>query len=148
MASAYDAKINGICYDFDNELNTATVTYEYEEITQYMSTGAHSSYSGSVTIPSTVGYGGKNYKVTAIGRSAFISCENLTSVTIGINVKEIRDGAFAGCTGLTKITIGSGVEYIGNGAFSECTGLTEVTIGSGVTYIGDGALDLAQILKA
>lgn len=148
MASAYDAIINGICYDFDNERNTATVTYENDGFSQYMSTGPSSSYSGSVTIPSTVVYEGKTYKVTAIDGYAFISCENLTSVTIGSNVKEIGAGAFSNCTGLTSFTIPNNVTTIKSSAFAGCTGLTEVTIGSGVTHIGDGVFNYCTNIKS
>lgn len=71
VASAYDAKINGIYYNFSGD--EAEVTYE-----NYLS----ASYSGIVEIPKFVTYNGKTYRVTSIGDYAFYGCTELTSVII------------------------------------------------------------------
>jgi len=86
--------------------------------------------TGAFTIPSGV---------TAIGNSAFGSCYNLTSVSMGSGVKTIGDNAFAGCTDLTSITIGSGVTSIGAAAFEGCRTLTNIVISDSVTSIGGSA---------
>ena len=84
-------------------------------------------YSGSVSIPSKVTYNNVSYMVTSIGYSAFAYCEDLTSVTIGMNVTTINNEAFIGCTNLTSLTIGKSVSYIDDDAFSECSSLKNLT---------------------
>ena len=130
VASAYDAKINGIYYNFISE-NEAGVTYLYMN-----STNNSSSYSGSVVIPSSVKYYGKTYSVTSIGWLAFSYCSGLTSITIPESVTSIGDGAFYDCTSLTSVTIPNSVTSIGWYAFPYCRGLTSITIGNSVTSIG------------
>ena len=79
--------------------------------------------------------------VTSIGKWAFPSCTELTSITIPCGVTNIDIYAFAGCSGLTSVTIGNNVTSIGEGAFHYCTGLTSVTIGNSVTSIGHSAFE-------
>jgi len=62
---------------------------------------------GSVSIPNTVSYAGKKYKVTAIATKAFSKNTKLKNVTVGTNVKTIGTNAFYGCKNLKKITIKS-----------------------------------------
>lgn len=59
----------------------------------------------SVSVPSTVKYSGKTYKVTEISNSAFAKCKKLTKVTLGTNIKKIGSKAFYQCKKLKKITI-------------------------------------------
>ena len=66
------------------------------------------SYSGNVVIPESVDYNNKKYPVTGIGMSAFINCDNLTSVTIPNSVSSIYEGAFCNCPALTSIKVNSG----------------------------------------
>ena len=131
-ASAYDFVQNGIYYDIYSTTNkTVEVTYKDSN---------YNSYSGNVTIPSTVTYNGTTYSVFRIGSSAFESCSSLTSVTIGNGVTEIDTYAFYECTALTNLIIPNSVTEIGWMAFAS-SGLTSVTIGSGVTKIYWGAFN-------
>ncbi len=77
------------------------------------------SYSGSLSIPSTLG----GYPVTAIGDSAFRNCYSLTSVTIPDSVTTIGYSAFRSCTNITSVTIGNSVTNIGDYAFGDCSAL-------------------------
>ena len=65
---------------------------------------AMTGLSGSVTIPSTVKYGGTTYKVTAIGDRAFLRCSDITSLEIPDTVTTIGELALADI-GVSTITI-------------------------------------------
>lgn len=128
-ASAYDAEIDGIFYNFTG--NKATVTYK---------DGAWlNSYKGDLVIPTSVTYEGKTYDVTAIGDKAISNCSDLNSITIPESVTIIGYNAFYWSTGLTSINIPGSVKSIGNYAFYHCTSLKSVTISEGLTTIGVAA---------
>ena len=59
--------------------------------------------------------------------NAFLSCNNLTSVTIPDGVTSIGSDAFRACTGLTSITIPDSMTSIGSQAFMNCSKLKTVT---------------------
>ena len=130
---AYDFEVDGIYYKFTGSSSVA-VTYKGDDP---WSSDNTASYSGQITIPSTVNYNNKSYSVTSIGNSAFFYCSGLTSITIPEGVTSIGDGAFE-YSGLTSITIPESVTSIGNDAFGWCSSLTSVTIPDGVTSIGSG----------
>ena len=119
---AYDCQVDGIFYNLDTTAKTASVTYRYS---------TYSSYSGAVTIPSTITYSGTTYSVTSIGFRAFYGCNDLTSVVISSSVTSIGQSAFLGCSGLTSVVIPSSVTSIGAEAFRGCSGLTSIVVESG-----------------
>ena len=127
LASAYDAEIDGIYYNFSGD--KAMVTYGSPE------------YSGEVVIPPSVTYNSMTYSVTSIGKYAFSACKSLTSVSIPESVTTIGDGVFSGCSSLTSIITPNSVATIGEYAFSRCSGLSSVTIGNSMTSIGYKAFD-------
>ena len=130
MAFAYDAKISGIYYNFDETNKTAEVTYHSSD---------YNSYSGDIVIPASVSYDGIAYNVTSIGDYAFSDCSYLTSITIPNSVTSIGNSAFSSCSSLTSISIGNSVTSIGDYAFSDCSRLTSITIPNSVTSIGNNA---------
>ena len=74
----------------------------------------------SITIKATVTIKGVSCKVTEISTGAFKNAKNLSSVTIGKNVKTIGKNAFNGCTKLSKVTFkGTSVPAIKTGAFKK-----------------------------
>lgn len=106
---AYDAKIDGIYYNFSGD--EAIVTFrDYN----------YNSYSGAVTIPESVTRYGKSYNVTSIGANAFSNSYDLASVTIPNSVAYIGEGTFSGCSSLCSIIIPESVTSIGNYAFNGC----------------------------
>ena len=125
IASAYDAKINGIFYNFRG--NEAEVTYSNNDNT--------TNYSGNVVIPESVTYDGKTYSVTSIGNGAFGNCSSLTAVTIPESVTSIGHWAFQGCRSLSSVIIPNGVTVINQGVFMNCSALTSVIIHDNVTSI-------------
>ena len=128
-AFAHDFEVDGIYYNING--TEATITHRGTD------SWNHNTYSGSVTIPATVTYGGTTYSVTSIGDHALQNCSGLTSITIPNSVTSIGNYAFSGCIGLTSINIPNSVTSIGNYAFSGCSGLTNITIPNSVTAIGD-----------
>jgi len=137
VVSAYDAKVDGIYYNFSG--NKATVT----------NSNGPNSYRGDVVIiPDSFTYRNITYIVTDIGDQAFYGCRKLTSVTIPNSVTNIGSGAFSGCYNLPSITIPNSVISIGEGAFMGC-GLTSMTIPNSVISIGreafSGCTSLASI---
>ena len=110
-AWAYDAKIDGLYYNFTGA--EAEVAY------QRMGYASNfiSDCSGDIVIPQSVTYKGKTYKVTSISYSAFKNCTGLSSITIPESVMSIGDAAFNNCTSLTSITIPESVIEIGSRAF-------------------------------
>ena len=128
--SAYDAEIDGICYDFSESGATVVSGIAYE---------------GEVTIPETVSHNGKNYDVIAIGFNAFVNCRNLSTVNLGRNVTSIGEQAFWGCSGLTTINIPDNVTSIGYTAFANCTSLTAINIPNSVISIGYSAFSCSGL---
>ncbi len=117
QASAYDFYTGGIYYAFGSGAN---VTVENK--------GTFNTYSGNVTIPSSVTYGGNTYNVVGIGYQAFKNCTNLTGVTLPNSLTMLLNEAFRGCTKLTTIVIPSGVTAIYNNVFQDCSGLTSIYV--------------------
>lgn len=106
MASAYDALIDGVFYDFDASTKTAAVTCEGRVIWDdgiYLE--GNNTSSGDVIIPSALSYNGVTYQVTSIKGSAFRGCKNLTSISIPNSVTSIGKYAFSRCNGLTSVYI-------------------------------------------
>lgn len=88
--SAYDFEWYGFYYNVINDGEVSVVAGENQ-------------YTGNVSIPSWVDYGGTIYSVTTIGSYAFNDCYGLTIVSIPESVTTIEANAFAGCYGLQTI---------------------------------------------
>ena len=123
-AVAYSFEVDGIFYNITSS-STCGVS----------NNGYHNSYSGNVSIPASVTYGGNTYSVTSIRTEAFYGCSSLTGITIPKGVTSIGDWAFQDCSSLTSVMIPEGVTSIGRAAFYGCS-LTSVTIPESVTVIG------------
>ncbi len=102
-------------------------------------TAAITEYKGRKTadlkLPSTLG--GK--KVTVVGNTAFISHDELKTVTVPAGVKTIGGFAFGYCYNLKSVSLPVGLKDIGRGAFNGCDALTAPRIPSTVTYVGSMA---------
>ena len=110
---AYDCEVDGIYY------NRISAT-EFEVAPYIQNYNNNKAYIGEVTIPSSVTYNGRVFKVTSIGDYAFNYCSSLTSVTIPNSVTSIGEGVFRECRSLTSVTIPNSVTSIGNEAFYGC----------------------------
>jgi hypothetical protein len=74
---------------------------------------------------------------TAIGKSAFYSCDHLISVVIPDGVITIGSLAFADCQRMTSIAIPDSVTSISDAAFAGCDCLLSIAIPASVTSIGN-----------
>ena len=120
-AFAWDAKIDGIYYNFSGD--EAIV---WKAVNHF--------YTGTYDIPYTIGVEGKTYTVTSIGNQAFLDCA-MSSVIIPNSVTSIGDYVFYDCPNLTSVTISNSLTSISRGTFEYCSSLTSVTIPSSVTSI-------------
>lgn len=128
---AYDFEVDGIYYRIRTD-STVNVTYRnYQQRTD--------SYTGILTIPTSVIYDDINYTIVGIDQYTFYWCNSLTQIEIPSSVKVIGERAFSNCTTLTSIIIPSGVASIGDWTFYHCDSLSSITIPSSVTSIGDWA---------
>ena len=75
---------------------------------------------------------------------AFISCEDLKSVTFGNKIRTIGVYAFFG-SNLTSVVLPDSLTQLAEGVFSSNTKLTSVTFGSKLTTIGNGAFDYTAL---
>lgn len=97
----------------------------------------------TLVIPDTLG----GYKVSEIGKEAFVNCTSLTTVTIPYGVETISESAFSGCTNLTYVNIPESVKTINTGAFSACRSLPYIELPSSLTYFGKGVFWECNSLK-
>ena len=143
-SSAYDFKVNGLCYNKNRDGSSVSVTFEtYDDVNP-----TYPNLTGALTIPASVTYNQKTYSVTKVGSGAFFMCSGITNVTIPNTVTDIDLEAFYHCTGLKSVTMGNSIINIGNAAFYYCTGLTSVTTGNTVNAIGDYAFSECTGLKS
>ena len=148
-SKAYDFRVvNGLCYNFNEDGTSVTVTYMKDGNNGYGYYDWYSCVNGELIIPSSVTYNGNTYSVTAIGKYAFDNCNGLTSVTIPSSVTSIGESSFGGCDNLKSISwLNSNVTTIGSSAFAS-TGLTSVTIPNSVTTIDSYAFSYCKGLTS
>ncbi len=115
--------------------------YLYDSTPKYAEVEApeSGSYSGEISIPSSVRYGGEDYPVTYIGGNAFKESA-VTKVTIPSSVTHILGSAFEGCASLTEVNLSEGLEDISSYAF-EHSAVTSLTIPGTVTRIQTFAME-------
>ena len=148
----FDFQANGIYYLITSPTECAVSNHA-------PSGGSYSS--SSITIPEKATYAGDDYKVTAIGKGAFMNCPKVKTVTIPQSVTVIGEQAFKksgltsivfprqvttidkqafmGCTGLTSLTIPDHIFAIEDSAFYDCHGLTTLDLGKSVTFVSNYA---------
>ena len=151
--SASDFIVNGISYNVVRNSDATNYGGQGCEVAP-----SSDGYTGDITIPSIIMYGGTRYYTVGIGEGAFKDCAGLTSVNIACSYFFTGFGAesFSGCTSLKSVTLnggyhnitvgrrafsGSGIiearwlplaGSIGEEAFLNCTSLTEAAVNSKV----------------
>lgn len=123
-------------------------------------------YSGDIIIPETVLIDDKEYKVTSIGKRAFLGCSLLKTIELPNSIIEIGEDAF-NQSGIESIKLPHNLRKIGPGSFSwsklkkieisemtericahafrYCSYLDTVIIPNKVTSIGDGAFNRCNL---
>ena len=84
----------------------------------------------NIVIPDTC----RGLPVVAIEHQAFHGAEQLESIVIGNNVKELEWSVFEDCTNLKKVTLGGSLTEISTNAFRN-TGIESIVIPEGVSKI-------------
>ncbi|MBE6983110.1 MAG: leucine-rich repeat domain-containing protein [Ruminococcaceae bacterium] len=115
---------NGKCTECGAPKPSEGLAFTLGNRNYYIVSGIGSCKDTHIIIPDVY----KGFPVTAIGESAFNSCESLTEITIPDSVKSIGLYAFASCKNLGSITLGSGVNAIGEDMFADCANLTGIWV--------------------
>ena len=119
---AYEFKVNGILYLTIPLGNDVMVGRQTDDC------------AGKITIPSTVSYDGKEYKVTSIAENAFRDCKDLKEIIIPNSVDYIEICSFMNCSGLEKVSLPENIK-IGNYSFEGCKSLTSIKLPTSLTEI-------------
>lgn len=85
----------------------------------------------TLSIPSTIKYKKKTYKVTAVKANALKNNKKIKRLTIGKNVKTISKNAFYGCKNLKSITIKTTkltMKSVGKNAFKGLNSKVSITV--------------------
>lgn len=125
------------------EVTEGMYTYYISQTGKCIITKGDPALSGDLVIPDELG----GVPVREIGKSAFLSNKNITSITFPETVTEIAGSAFAGCDSLTEVIIPDTVTILGDGAFSGCDKLVSVSTGNGISEIGERTFHWCNALK-
>ena len=114
---AISFKVDGISYVANAD---TAIIKGYSEIPE----------NGELTLASIVSYGGKDYRVTTVQGSAFLSCTDIKKLIVPANIKYIQSGAFENCVNMNKLVLAEGEDRLDaeSDAFKNC-GIEKVTIG-------------------
>ena len=99
--------------------------------------GSYSSMAG-ITVPATVSYEGKTYRVTAIAAEAFYFNMKTTSITLPEGLETIGGSAFFFASGIKTLHIPDSVKTIGAMAFNYVSNAA-LNIPASIEFIGDSA---------
>lgn len=123
--------------------NEGPFVYEFSN-GEVIITRCDPSVSGDLIIPDTLG----GMPVIAIGERAFYYCSEITSITMGENIRSIGKEAFAFCGALSKVVLSEELTEIAEGAFRMCFNLSEASLSkTKLKSIGEGAFEDCEYLS-
>ena len=123
--------------------NEGPFVYEFSN-GEVIITRCDPSVSGDLIIPDTLG----GMPVIAIGERAFYYCSEITSITMGENIRSIGKEAFAFCGALSKVVLSEELTEIAEGAFQMCFNLSEASLSkTKLKSIGEGAFEDCEYLS-
>ena len=125
--SAYDFEVDGLYFKLTGPHSVGVTYYDAN----------YNSYSGDITIPSSIEVDGESYTVSSIEPNAFRGSTDLTSVTIPQSVGSIKSAGFRDCTSLTSVSIPNRTFTLGNRAFMGCTSLETIHLTIHITSLPD-----------
>lgn len=96
---------------------------------------SYNSYSGHISIPSTVTHNHITYNVVEIYDGAFKNSEGLLSISLPNSITRIGSNAFAGCSSLQTANIPNAIKTIPTSTFADCTSLVSVIIPNTINKI-------------
>lgn len=142
VASADVVEINGVWYNLIPKGNIAEVTCN----------PSGEKYSGDLKIEGKITVDNTVYIVEKISKSAFISCEKLTSLAIPNTVKTVDEYAFNNCNNLNavyindleawcNISFGSNPLQYAQKLYENDKEIIDLVIPNTVTSIGNGAFN-------
>lgn len=134
-SQAYDFDVNGIYYDVYSMENSEVIVVQGEK-----------PYSGSIVIPQSVSFRGKELKVIGLGEKAFYGC-SITTISMPEDIKFIDYGCFQNCKSLKSINLPSNIEIIYSCAFKN-SGITEIVIPDMVATVASSAFENCVALKS
>lgn len=139
--------INGVVYAGNDTLNvsnykftnTGFITF-YLTNQSYQATEASVEYCdrskiGAFIIPESITHNGVSLSTTVIKDNAFANCRELTSITIGKEIKNIEDAAFYNCSKLDSIIcLATTAPKLGSQVFNKTSTSRKLTIPFGSDY--------------
>lgn len=139
--------INEIKSTFDTSLIGSTyASGDYEYTVQEDETVHISGYTGSdkeITIPTEL----DDYLVTGISESAFQANQNIVTLIVPGQIKEIGAKAFCNCQNLTNVTLEDGVQILGTKSFYNCSNISNLSISKSVYKVGEHAWSLCEQIQ-
>ena len=139
--SSYEVTMGGLVYTVKPNNMEANVEYPDWE-----------TFVPNVIIPATIevtegDYPG-TYQVTSLKKAFYLNTD-LTSITIGKNVRELENEAFYYCENLESVTFeeGSQMTMIGKEAFYKCGKVKTLNLPSTITTIKERAFELCKALE-
>ena len=111
------------------------ITFTYKNLVYKIENGKTATLTGAdknlkkITVPASVKYNGKTYKVTKIANNA-INGSKAKTVSLGKNITSIDAGAINNCKKLTTLNINSNIKKLDAGIIKKCKKLKIVKIKS------------------
>ncbi len=130
QALAYDFMEGELCYNVNPDGKSVSVTSRFPDAPSYNSEDLPSD----LVIPNNVIHNDETYTVTTIGRSAFLGCSYLRSVTMPSSVSTIEDNAFMNCGSLAYISMPETIVSVGWNAFINTQWFNSQP--TGMVYVG------------
>ena len=88
----------------------------------------------TLTIPETITYKEKVYKVVSIAKEAFKDNKHIKTINMPNSITSIGYDAFRNCTSLEVVNFSNGVKVLPDHLFAGCTSLTQFNNGENVDY--------------
>ncbi len=151
ITRAQDIEANGIYYNIISDTQVEVAPAYFNGVNHYQ---------GCIIVPERVYCDGVNYdvaaiaprafwqsavtevqipnSVTMIGEAAFADADDLASITLPLDLRDISRYMLAG-TAITNIVLPEGVTSIGQGAFEDCAMLRTVFLPASLRHIGNRA---------